>query len=237
MSDTTSTSPNGVATDTPSTHQTTHANVSLRERWSRIGLAVVIALAIIGASLFLGHRNGWDQIGTGGKNAQLLPKVGEPAPELFTISNSGQPVLLSQLHGHPVWINFWGSWCYPCRSEMPEFIKAYDRLTPEGVVILPIAIGEPVETALNYRASVGGDFPVYWDPSQVANAIGAGGTPEAAAMMRKMQQNWQVANFPTHVFIDANGIVQAIALKELDLDQALDYGNLILNPPATPAKE
>lgn len=192
--------------------------------------ALAIIVVIVGATWWLGERNGWADIGTGGNNARLLPKVGDEAPEFFTLRENGEPMELSQFRGQPVWLNFWGSWCAPCRAEMPEFISAYDTLTEEGVVVLAVSVGESPEQAIRYRNLVGGNFPVYIDPTFISLFIDAEAHPERAAQYESMRNDWQILNFPTHVFIDADGIVQQIVLAQMTEDEMLASARALLEP-------
>ena len=201
---------------------------STRERLSRIALALAVAVAIIIGAWLVGDRQGWTEIGQGGKNTVLLPRIGDPAPELFTMSTDGEPVLLSRLQGQPVWINFWGSWCPPCRAEMPDIQHAYETLTPEGITVLSISMQESPEDAVRYRDSVGASFPVYVDPTRIAGMIDATKQPELAQQLALMTRDWQIANFPTHVFIDRDGIVQDIVLAQMTYDEAVEHGEVLL---------
>ena len=218
------------ATTTPPSTPSPAGPIPAAQRWTRIALALAIALSIIGAAWFVGGRQGWSTIGGGGVNATLLPKVGQPAPELFTIGTDGTPVLLSQLRGQPVWINFWGSWCPPCRSEMPEIEEAYKALAPQGLTVLAISMQESPDDAVRYATSVGATMPIYVDPSRVAAMIDPQQQPDLAAKLALMTQDWQVANFPTHIFIDADGIVRAVVLSPMNYDEAIHYGELVLHP-------
>ena len=209
--------------------RTTETRPTTRERIMRIGLAALVALAIIGAAWFVGDRQGWSEIGGGGVNAQLLPKTGEQAPELFTLSTEGEPVLLSQLQGQPVWINFWGSWCPPCRAEMPEIEEAYKTLSAQGVVVLSISMREDPLEAVRYRDSVGATFPVYtMDPGWVGSILGTSDPNDIARLQQLMTRDWQIANFPTHVFIDRDGTVSRIILAQMTYEEAVGYGEEII---------
>ena len=197
---------------------------------TNIVMALVIIVAIVGATWYMGERNGWADIGTGGSNAQLLPKVGDEAPEFFTLRETGEPMELSQFRGQPVWLNFWGSWCAPCRAEMPEFISAYDTLTEEGVVVLAVSVGESPEQSIRYRDLVGGTFPVYIDPTFISFFIDADAHPERAAQYESMRHDWQIMNYPTHVFIDAEGTVRQVVLAQMTEDEMLASGRALLEP-------
>lgn len=208
--------------------------LSTGSRLGQLGMAAVIIVAIVGATWFLGERNGWNEIGSGGVNQQLLPRVGQVAPELFTLREDGEPTLLSSFRGQPVWINFWGSWCEPCRAEMPEISDAYDTLAPQGVVVLSISMREEPEHAINYRNSAGAEFPVFIDPEKIAAFINADDNPELAARLNAMRSDWQIANFPTHVFIDPEGIVRHVIIAQMTYDEAIEYAGNIMGTPATP---
>lgn len=216
-----------------SLHTPATSELSGRQRVGRLALAAAVALAIVATAWIVGDRQGWSDIGSGGTNAQLLPRVGEMAPELVTLREDGTPLVLSQLRGEPVWINFWGSWCAPCRTEMPEIQKAYETLAPEGLNVLSISMREDPAKAVAYRDQVGATFPVYVDPSRLSSFIDAEKNPELAAQMSEMHADWQVYNFPTHIFIDADGIVQRVVIAQMTYDEAVDYGQQVMGLEAT----
>jgi peroxiredoxin len=91
---------------------------------------------------------------------------GKDATPLLGISlpdTKGQEQSLAQWKGKVVVVNFWATWCVPCREEMPEFVKAQQELGSRGVQFVGIAIDQPdkidafaVELKLNYPALVGG---------------------------------------------------------------------------------
>lgn len=204
----------------PSSPKST-SRISANERLVRIGLVVVVALGIIGAAWFVSGKDGLHLIGGGGVNAQLLPKVGDQAPALVTYDSKGNLVHLSDFKGQPVWLNFWGSWCPPCRSEMPDIVAAYDKLQPKGVVMLAVSMQEAPQTAQQYADLNHATFRVLADPNifdprefppEIADSAG----------------NYQIRNFPTHIFIDRDGIVRAVVLEPLDEQAALKYGDMIL---------
>src|SRR5688572_16084959 len=103
-----------------------HALPSKRSR-SRVVVSVVLALAIVLGAWFVTGRQGFDSLGQGGVNQRLLPKAGEPAPDVTVTDILGNQVSLSDLQGKAVWLNFWGSWCPPCRAEMPEIQAAFEQ--------------------------------------------------------------------------------------------------------------
>lgn len=181
-----------------------------RARSVRIGLSLVVALVIVASAWWVAGREGLEDLGQGGMNSNLLPAVGEMAPDFTATDLSGAERSLSEFVGQPVWLFFWGSWCPPCRSEMPDLQVAYDELQHEGVVVLAVSLDEPASEAARFSNLNQLTFTVLSDPSR-------SGTNE----------NYPIFSFPTHIFIGADGVIEAIALKPLNADSALEYGRLI----------
>lgn len=188
-----------------------------RHRIAHAAPALGVALAIVLAAWFVGGRAGFDQIGRGGVNQHHLPKVGDVAPDFMALDEKGNPVWLSDFRGKPVWINFWGSWCPPCRAEMPELEQAYQRLAPQGVVLMAVSIDESIEAAATYARKNGASYPVFNVPQRILIA-----------------PSYDLWNVPTHLFIDGNGVVQAVIPGQLDVEMAVEHGESLLVPDPTP---
>ena len=129
--------------------------------------------------------------------------------ENFTLKDlSGKNVSLNQFKGKVVVLNFWASWCPPCKSEMPDFeeaSKTYEGKVAFMMVNLTDGGRETVDTAKAYIEEQGYTFPIYFDTQQEA-AIGYG-----------------VVSIPTTYFIDAQGGVVAYGQGALD-QSALEQG-------------
>lgn len=180
-------------------------------------VAVVLALLIVITAWFTGGRAGFDQIGQGGVNRQYMPRVGDVAPELLMIGPEGTPVRLSEFRGQPVWLNFWGSWCPPCRAELPDVQAAYEELAPQGVVLIALSIDQSRTAATEYARANGGTFPVYNVPSRALIA-----------------EEYDLRNVPTHMFIDASGVIQGMVAGSLSEGAAIEYSEALLaGEPAT----
>jgi peroxiredoxin len=188
--------------------QTSTPRIGASERWARIGLVFAIALSIVGAAWVIGGRQGFGDIGKGGVNTSLLPKVGQVAPDFTTYDVNGNLVSLSDYKGQPVWLNFWGSWCPPCRSEMPDVQAAFQQLHPRGLVLLAISLDEPVQNAQAFAAKNNATFTILSDPKR-----------------ENTGESYPILNFPTHIFIDSSGIVARVVLSDLSTEEALQYGN------------
>ncbi|MCL1952004.1 MAG: TlpA family protein disulfide reductase [Oscillospiraceae bacterium] len=129
----------------------------------------------------------------------------------FTVTDAaGNPVKLSDLRGKPVVLNFWASWCPPCRQEMPEFDKAHKELGGEiqfMMVDLTDGARETTAVASQFVREQGYGFPVYFDTQgQAADAYG-------------------IRSIPATYFIDARGRVvssQVGSLSEAALRRGLE---------------
>ncbi|MFO8037162.1 MAG: TlpA disulfide reductase family protein [Anaerolineales bacterium] len=71
-------------------------------------------------------------------NFVSAPQVGFKAPEFTLQTFEGQTVSLTNYQGSPVLINFWATWCPPCRVEMPDFQQVYDEYSVQGLIILAV---------------------------------------------------------------------------------------------------
>jgi cytochrome c biogenesis protein CcmG, thiol:disulfide interchange protein DsbE len=178
----------------------------------RPALGLVFALALVAGAWSVGGLQGFDQFGTGGVNLSLLPQIGQPAPDFVTLTAAdGRPVRLSDYRGKPVWLNFWGSWCPPCRAEMPELQAAYERLHPRGLELLAVSLNEPAEDAARFAALNNATFTILSDPRR--ENTGAA---------------YPIANFPTHILIDEEGIIRDIVLTAIDEEEIVARAEAIM---------
>lgn len=181
-------------------------------RWVVGGL--VVALLLVAAGWYAGGGGGTvGEPDQGSDGRARLPRRGEPAPDFAVPLTDGRTVRLSDFRGQPVWLNFWGSWCPPCRRELPAMEAAYRRLAPRGLVLLAVAVDESAAEADRYAKDHGASYLIASDPTR---AVTGGGYP--------------ITNFPTHVLIDADGTVRDVVLAELDEAAFVERAGQIVAP-------
>jgi peroxiredoxin len=187
-------------------------SASQLSRRNQLVVGAISLVIILTAAAFVGVNSGWDSIGLGGINRTLLPKVGQAAPDFTTEDVFGNPVSLSQFKGQPVWLMFWGSWCPPCRAEFPDIQAAYSQLEPKGIRMLGVSLRESPVDAAAYAGRNGATFLVLSDPDEADTGAA-----------------YPILNFPTHIFIDKNGIVRSVILEDMDEEQALAEASRVLD--------
>ncbi|MEG1988421.1 MAG: TlpA disulfide reductase family protein, partial [Oscillibacter sp.] len=128
--------------------------------------------------------------GSQAENAAPAEKI--PAPDFTVLDAQGSAVSLSDLIGKPIVLNFWASWCSPCKAEMPDFNAVYEELGEDVIFVMVDAVDgqrETVDSGKQHIADNEFTFPVYYDTEQEAiSAYGA-------------------SSLPTTYFIDKDGYV------------------------------
>ena len=135
----------------------------------------------------------------------------------FTLDDvSGQRIKLSDLRGHPVVINFWATWCPPCRQESPALQSAYQRFRDKGVILLGVDLKENAETIQNFTTQFGLTYPLLLDRDGAVS------------------ERYQVRGIPTTVILDADGVVRARHVGPLTEDKFAEYVTPLLVSRADP---
>lgn len=100
-----------------------------------------------------------------------------PSTDFTMYKPDGTPLKLSDLAGQPIVLNFWATWCPPCRAELPDFQAAYETYG-DRVTFVMLNVSESIETAQAFFAENGYTFPLYADlDDDASNAYGVTGIP------------------------------------------------------------
>jgi peroxiredoxin len=113
---------------------------------------------------------------------------GAPAPDFTLAARDGGKVSLAELKGQVVMINFWATWCGPCRQEMPLFAQLQSKYEPLGFTLLAVNVEPDSAAAVNWLKGMPITFPVLFDTdSAVAGRFGVEGMPSTVFVDRQGQ--------------------------------------------------
>ena len=118
--------------------------------------------------------------------------VGQPAPDFALKSLAGENLRLSEFRGEVVMINFWATWCGPCRQEMPLLDELYQRYEKVGFRVLGVNIDDDQRSAIKMVSVLGISFPVLLDERKHVSRL------------------YDVDAMPATLLIDRSGIVRYI---------------------------
>jgi len=96
--------------------------------------------------------------------------VNQIAPD-FTLSSTKQNIRLAELRGQVVMLNFWATWCNPCRVEMPHLQKLYTQYKDIGFVVLGVNIDKNKTKAAKMARDLGANFPILFDNNQKVSKL------------------------------------------------------------------
>ena len=119
--------------------------------------------------------------------------AGHPAPDFELVSTEGETIRLSDFKGTPVIVNFWATWCGPCRAEFPDFQRAAVDNADQLVIIgVNNTSADQAELVPDFLEEFGITFPIVLDED--------GSTAET----------YRILGLPTTIFIDSSGIVDEV---------------------------
>jgi thiol-disulfide isomerase/thioredoxin len=131
-----------------------------------------------------------------GVERRLPPTVGSALADFSLTQLNGERIALSDLRGRPVVINFWATWCPPCREEMP-LLEQTAQTYADQLVVIGIDYGEDAQTVAAYVQEIGIHFPIALDEDG------------------QVSERYYVRSFPTTFFVDAEGVLRAQHLGAL----------------------
>jgi peroxiredoxin len=118
--------------------------------------------------------------------------MGQAAPDFALKSSTGENLRLSEFRGDVVLINFWATWCGPCRQEMPLLDELYRRYERVGFSLLGVNIDDDSRKAMTMISDLGVNFPVLFDSTKAVSKL------------------YQVDAMPVTVIVDRDGTVRYV---------------------------
>ncbi len=110
---------------------------------------------------------------------------GKAAPDFKLRTLDGKEVSLSDYRGKVVLINFWATWCPPCREEMPLFKRVYERYKNKGFEILAVSTDTSIDPVKKFVKEYKLDFPVLLDTDNISSLYGIQGLPTSFLIDRE----------------------------------------------------
>jgi len=125
-------------------------------------------------------------------------RSGQLAPDFEFSAFDGRRLKLSDYRGRAVILNFWASWCGPCRAEMPDMEAILHRFADQGLIIVGVNNGEGLKPAARFLDNLGVEFSAFaFDPNQ------------------DIAQRFSIRGMPTSYFIDSEGLITQVVLGQL----------------------
>jgi peroxiredoxin len=180
-----------------------------RDVVTRALLLSLSAASILGAALLLlgaglPQRGDFTAFVVDGE--RVAPEPGEIAPPFERTTLDGEALALVDLRGSPVIVNFWATWCAPCREEMPQLQALYETYATDGLRILGVNMGESPRAVAAWRAGFGLTFDLLLDPDE------------------RLARTYALLGYPTTVVISPEGVVLRVyrgAVTAAQLEDAL----------------
>ena len=127
--------------------------------------------------------------------------VAAPLPDVIVTTLGGEVVNLADLRGRPVLINFWATWCPPCREEMPSLERVEPKWAERGAAVIVINFEEDEATIRRYLAENGLSLRVFQDSSG------------------EVAQKLDITYLPTTLFVDGTGVIRSRSESALSQGQ------------------
>jgi peroxiredoxin len=193
-----------------------------RRAWPRrrvaAGLGALLAAPVVwyAATRPLGGGAG-GIAGPGGPAKGVSPQAGHEAPNFVLRDPAGQTVELRRLRGKAVLLNFWATWCAPCREEMPELEELHREYGPRGLVVLGVSVDES-------RAARA--IPEFLKEGDAR--VGPYTFPVALDEKQEVMRQYKLLGVPSSYFIDRDGVIRVVQPRVMSRAMMLEGVRAIL---------
>lgn len=186
-----------------------------------IGLLIVVLLVVAMIGTYVKQQIDKDReietasLGKEMDERKIGLKNGDTPPDFTLTSLDGEDVTLSELRGKKVVLNFWATWCPPCKAEMPHMQNYYEQnAKKDNVEIIAVNLtqserdvteDEKIDSVMTFRESFNLTFPILLDPKNSAGL------------------DYQVITIPTTYFIDSNGYIQRAIRGPMNAEMLKSY--------------
>jgi thiol-disulfide isomerase/thioredoxin len=133
-------------------------------------------------------------------------EIGQRFPDFNESDLNGSPLSVSGARGKILLVDFWATWCNPCRGEMPNVIAAYQKYHASGFDVIGVSLDEDRNSLTFYAATQGVAWPQYFDGQGWDN---------------KLAKKYGVQSIPMNYLLDRNGIILGKSLRGDDLQNAV----------------
>jgi peroxiredoxin len=161
--------------------------VGTKKKWVQIAIFAIVL--IIGVFTIITNLSASD--------SKKYPQVGDKAPDFSLIGLDGKTHKLSEYKGKPVLVNFWGTFCPPCKEEMPALQRQYDQWSNKGVVFLEVNVDKNKITVQSFMDQYKLNLPVLLDAKETVRKV------------------YGVMDYPTTFFIGADGKVEVKKIGQM----------------------
>jgi peroxiredoxin len=180
-----------------------------------VGILIGAALALIVLVGFPGEETSKTAYSTAITNTETIsnetdlgeiaPVVGAMAPNFQLQDVNGDDVAITDFEGNVIMLNFWATWCAPCRLEMPLLEQHFREFADERFVILAINLQESAREVNQFVQEIGMTFPVLMDPDG------------------RVAEMYRIIGYPSTILIDPTGRIRAIHIGILTEPQLREY--------------
>ncbi len=165
---------------------------------------ITVLLCIVASTLF-----------AAGNSSNGLSRIDPPiAAPAFTLEDlDDQSRTMYEFIGKPVIVNFWATWCPPCRKEMPSMERAWQKIQAEGIAMIGINVGEDFDTVFGFTGDIDISFPLLLDTDSSAT------------------KKWPIRGLPTTYVVNPQGeiVYQALGERQWDDEDLLDIVRALRN--------